>query len=186
MAKRELTKELLGDTLKKLSAGKQLDKISISEIVEAAGLNRQTFYYHFQDKQELICWMFDTAVAELTDAKEDGTLLDDVVDYLYRERAFYSAALTSEAQNNLREHIFQVYRKSYTEEIRQAAGEGAIDPAVMDQLSRFFSNGLTGSLVQWAQGGMKYENVRFIEEYPPFTKELLLFAVDKYAKRPCF
>ena len=34
---------------------KRLDKISISEIVGAAGLNRQTFYYHFRDKQELIC-----------------------------------------------------------------------------------------------------------------------------------
>ncbi|MEA5068147.1 MAG: TetR family transcriptional regulator, partial [Christensenellaceae bacterium] len=67
MSKPELTKQLLASTLKKLASGKHLDKISISEIVAAAGLNRQTFYYHFQDKQELICWIFDTDIARIMD-----------------------------------------------------------------------------------------------------------------------
>ena len=74
MPKPELTKKLIADTLKKLASGKHLDKISISEIVDAAGLNRQTFYYHFQDKQELICWIFDTDIATLTDKKQNNTL----------------------------------------------------------------------------------------------------------------
>ena len=42
MPKPELTKKLLADTLKKLISQKPLDKISVGEIVDAAGLNRQT------------------------------------------------------------------------------------------------------------------------------------------------
>jgi AcrR family transcriptional regulator len=35
-----------------------LDKISISDIVRRTGVNRKTFYYHFEDKDDLIRWVF--------------------------------------------------------------------------------------------------------------------------------
>jgi len=47
MAKPELTKQLIAQTLKKLMLNTPLDKISVQEIVDACGLNRKTFYYHF-------------------------------------------------------------------------------------------------------------------------------------------
>ncbi len=37
---------------------KPLDKITIKEIVDECGLNRQTFYYHFPDIFGLLEWMF--------------------------------------------------------------------------------------------------------------------------------
>lgn len=34
------------------------EKITISDIIEKAGKNRKTFYYHFIDKDHLIAWIF--------------------------------------------------------------------------------------------------------------------------------
>lgn len=37
---------------------KPLKKISVSDIVDKAGKNRKTFYYHFENKEHLIIWIF--------------------------------------------------------------------------------------------------------------------------------
>jgi len=88
MAKPELTKQLIAQTLKKLMLNTPLDKISVQEIVDACGLNRKTFYYHFRDKQDLVCWIFDTEFASLTDANHNNSVLDELVEHLYKNRTF--------------------------------------------------------------------------------------------------
>ncbi len=183
MPKTELTKHLIADTLKQLAKDKHPDKISIGEIVDAAGLNRQTFYYHFQDKQDMIGWLFDADVAKLKSRSRNTSLIDDLVEYLYAGRAFYAAALTSEAQNSLREHIFALFQGRLTEKIILLSNRRPLDDGVVLRISRFFAHGLTGSLVQWAQEGMKYESVRFMQMNASFTDELLAFTVQKYTRQ---
>ena len=48
------TKEMLAESLMKLLARRTLDKITIQDIVDDCGYNRQTFYYHFHDIYDLI------------------------------------------------------------------------------------------------------------------------------------
>ena len=43
------TKQALAASLKKLLRRKFLDDITVKEIVADCTVNRQTFYYHFQD-----------------------------------------------------------------------------------------------------------------------------------------
>ena len=45
----QITKNALATALKKLLSKKELSKITISNITEECGVNRQTFYYHFKD-----------------------------------------------------------------------------------------------------------------------------------------
>jgi AcrR family transcriptional regulator len=40
-----------------------LEKVSVSDVVEASGRNRKTFYYHFADKHALIVWVFRSDLA---------------------------------------------------------------------------------------------------------------------------
>ena len=49
-----ITKRAIAEALKKICREKPFDKISIADITSDCGLNRQTFYYHFQDKYELL------------------------------------------------------------------------------------------------------------------------------------
>ena len=50
----QTTKRALAASLKKLLQERPLDKIAIVEITLDCGVNRQTFYYHFQDIYNLI------------------------------------------------------------------------------------------------------------------------------------
>lgn len=183
MSKPELTKQLMADTLKTLASDKHLDKITISEIVNVSGLNRQTFYYHFTDKQDLICWIFDTEVATLTDKNNNNTLLDDVAEYIYSEKEFYTDALTSEVQNNLREHIYRVCHTRCLKKLLSILGNRQMDEKIFEVYARFFTHAIVGSFVQWAQEGMKTDDIHFLEEFAPFINDQLISFVERYAKK---
>lgn len=55
----QLTRQTLSAALKKLMETKPLSRITISEIVDSCGLNRKTFYYHFEDIYALLKWTLD-------------------------------------------------------------------------------------------------------------------------------
>lgn len=55
---------VLAESLIELSAKKPIDKITIKEITDKAGVIRPTFYNHFQDKYELIEWIIKSELLE--------------------------------------------------------------------------------------------------------------------------
>ena len=52
------TKTIFEESLLALNETKDLDKITISDILKKAGFSRQTFYNHFADKYELIQYVY--------------------------------------------------------------------------------------------------------------------------------
>ena len=51
---------VLSESLKELAQTRPIEKITIKEITDKAGVIRPTFYNHFQDKYELIEWIINT------------------------------------------------------------------------------------------------------------------------------
>lgn len=49
----------------KLSKDKNIDKITVKDIVDECGISRQAFYYHFQDILEVIEWASEQAFQKL-------------------------------------------------------------------------------------------------------------------------
>ena len=60
---------------------KPLSKITVSEIITDCGVNRKTFYYHFQDIYALLKWMLDEEAIEVV--KQFDMLVD------YREAILF-------------------------------------------------------------------------------------------------
>ncbi|MGE5631044.1 MAG: TetR/AcrR family transcriptional regulator C-terminal domain-containing protein [Caulobacteraceae bacterium] len=182
MSKPELTKILIAETLKKLAEEMPLDKISIQDIVDACGINRKTFYYHFQGKQKLVCWIFDSDMSKLNDVNKNGELINKIIRYMYSNKDFYVAALTSETQNNLREHLFELCYNECRLEIISMLGTREMAPQDIVLLARYFSNAIIGCLVQWAQEGMKTSPDEYHMDFSPITSECLKFIIDKFIK----
>lgn len=53
------TKKALADSLRKIMTHKSFSKITVSEIIADCGVNRKTFYYHFEDIYALLHWMLE-------------------------------------------------------------------------------------------------------------------------------
>ena len=89
--KSDQTKHMLTASLKKIMAQKPLNKISIREICEDCGVNRQTFYYHFNDIYDQLEWMFKQEEASFIKDNDDMLIWQDCLmrmfQYLEENRA---------------------------------------------------------------------------------------------------
>jgi AcrR family transcriptional regulator len=61
------SQSLIKKSLLELMAEKELDKISISDIVKRAGINRGTFYAHYRDVQNVLAEIENELIDELSD-----------------------------------------------------------------------------------------------------------------------
>lgn len=182
MAKPELTKESIAASLKTLCRGSNVDKISVSDIVKHAGINRQTFYYHFKDKQDLICWIFTHDISLLNDATQNNTRIDDLVDYMYAERIFYVSALSSNTQNSLNDHIYDIVSRFFNSEISLRLHGRTLDAENRALCCRFFSHALVGNIVSWAKAGMKITPEIFLSDFLPFLLHQLDMTITHYTQ----
>ena len=58
------TKYLLAEALKICMKKAPLEKITVKDITDTCGISRQTYYRHFQDKQDLVNWYFEKILNE--------------------------------------------------------------------------------------------------------------------------
>ena len=52
------TKAALAAAMRDMLAETAFSRISISALCQRCGVNRKSFYYHFRDKYDLVCWIF--------------------------------------------------------------------------------------------------------------------------------
>lgn len=92
-----ITKLALADSLKKLMAEKAFNKIRVDDIVRGCGLTRQSFYYHFKDKYDLMNWIYYTETARFMASYDtlkhwtDG--LKDLCYYMQQNKTFVTMPL---------------------------------------------------------------------------------------------
>ena len=110
MPRSNQTKRLLAQSLQEIMATTPLEKISVNDIVDHAGVGRNTFYYHFEDKYDLVNWYFQNGITsflvERSAYSSWDAMLDAIVDYLEQNKVFYCNALAYNGQNSLQEYAF--------------------------------------------------------------------------------
>ena len=91
---------VLAESLIELSAKKPIEKITIKEITDKAGVIRPTFYNHFQDKYELIEWIIKNDLLEamipLLNAGMDFEAIVLMLNQISANDVFYKKALKME------------------------------------------------------------------------------------------
>ncbi len=88
------TNQILADSIKALVMIKPVEKITIKEITDKAGVIRPTFYNHFQDKYELLEWIIHTEILEPAYPLIQNGLTNQAVLLVFmslqREKDFYT------------------------------------------------------------------------------------------------
>lgn len=95
---------LLAESLKELTESRPIEKITIKEITDKAGVIRPTFYNHFQDKYELLEWIIMTELLEPIKPLIRNGMAEQALILLFtsveREKSFYMKACRLEGQNS--------------------------------------------------------------------------------------
>ena len=59
------TKWLFAKTLRDMLRENTLRQIKVIDLCKACGTDRQTFYYHFRDKYDLVAWIYEQTFQEV-------------------------------------------------------------------------------------------------------------------------
>lgn len=153
------TKKLLADSLKKLMTTKPLNKISVYEIAEDCGVNRQTFYYHFHDIIDLLEWMLkEEALALFKDSGDSLSLSEGLLrllKYIQKNEALCLCTLQSLGHKHLRNFFYE----GINSVIRSIVDEFSADLNVSEKhkafIAHFYTVSFAGFLENWLQEGLK-------------------------------
>ena len=171
MSESILTKKIIADGFRTVMAKKSFEKITISDITDQCGLNRQTFYYHFQDKYELLNWILYTEV--ITPFTEDLTIdnwnekLLGILIVVKKNSRFYSNAFNTSHGDEFRQFLFNTVTGILCGVIDQIAEGQTVNPDDKQFIAEFLSYGVSGSVTNWVRTGMMHIRSRIF--YAPNT-----------------
>lgn len=148
MADSNITRRALSASLKELMQEKPFEKISVSDICQKCEMNRQSFYYHFKDKYDLVNWIFDNefiAVARKSEFADQWDFLEALCTYFYTNRDFYRRVLAVKGQNSFSEH----FREFLQPVLARGIGELLVDEYVQEFHVNFYSDALICTIERW-------------------------------------
>ena len=107
LSNNETTARLICEGLKNLLKTKNLDRIRIKEITDEVGLMRPTFYNYFQDKYEVVEYIFTHEVLEPMRPFLQSGLVKEAFHFMIvaiqKDSEFYRREIMRSSQNSFRD-----------------------------------------------------------------------------------
>lgn len=169
MANNRITKETFAKALKELLQERPLAKISVKDITSHCEISRNAFYYHFQDKYELINWIFyDDMLRNANSFNNPANLTNSFVDVckcLYKNREFYMACFQYVGQNSLFETIQNLYYELWklNLDMRYTESKVKLSEDELDLMAKLNAYALVGIITDWVKKGMHNNYMTYFE-----------------------
>ena len=153
------TKESLGAALKQMLTVKPIDKITVKDLVEICGVNRQTFYYHFDDVYDLLEWVFEEDANRVLPSEVVYEHWRDDVMMFFKYLADNSVFALNIYNSNSSIYMLRYFKRRLQGCIRSFAiivSDGKnIDRTDFEFVVEFYANGVVGLISQWLDLGMQ-------------------------------
>lgn len=153
--------DLLAASFKELACQQPIEKITIKQITDKAGVIRPTFYNHFQDKYNLLEWILIkelvTPVQPLLSAGMINEALILIFHNMEKEKDFYMHASKLQGQNSFRNLVEQGISFVLCSMIVEKMGiKKPINKWLTpEHLSEYYTQSMTYILMTWIQSGME-------------------------------
>ena len=155
------TKEVIIRTLLELLNEKPLAKITVKDIVERCGVNRNTFYYHFRDIPDVMYFTLKREVDRIMSSQmEIGSFMEGLV--LLVERMGENKKAILHLYRSADKEIMAKYLRELAEYIiTQYAGKDSELMRIPEEdrklLMHYEKCVIVGMLLDWMDQGMKYD-----------------------------
>ena len=179
------TKRMLAESLKSIMRKKSFSKITVSEIISDCGLNRKTFYYHFEDKYTLLKWMLEIEAVEVV--KQFDLMIDYeeaihfIMDYIEENDYIISCAYDSIGRDEMKKFFFTDFKELVSSIIDSAERE--VGKTLSDEyknfLCSFYTEALAGILIDWIKNRKEQNRQQVIEYLVKTMKASLLGIMEK-------
>ena len=167
------TKKEFAAALKKLMAVKPINKITVRELVAECGMNRNSFYYHFEDIYALFKWMVEAEAVEIV--KQYDFLMNYhevihfVLDYVENNQYLLSNAYNAIGQTGLKQFLYLDFISCMDAEYRKF-------------LCAFYTEAIAGTLLDYIIHPQDHSREKVISYVERLLRTTLPAAIGKAAE----
>lgn len=178
------TKIELANTLKRLMSKTSLEHITIKELVSECNVNRQTFYYHFQDIYELLGWIYKTEALESIknyksyDTWQLGFL--KIFQYVEANRAFCLCTFHSLGRDHLEEFLNALTFDLLLNVVEEVAQGKEVSNEAKSFIAKFYTYGFVSLMLEWLKSGTKESPKVIIDKLSKLVDGDISRAINKY------
>lgn len=183
-----LTKQHLVNCYMELAESMPIDKISVQNIVDKSNVNRNTFYYHFEDISALLRYIFDCGLCTaLQNHKRpfSSSVFPELANYITKNQRFYSRILFSKQSAVIEKHIFQFFYQCCRQDFIMSCEkyQMAFDEDFLQHNISYFANACYQTVIN----AVKTKNtlpddtrIQFMEQHRNITATLIDCLIKSY------
>lgn len=138
-----------------------LREITVKDIVQDCGVNRNTFYYHFKDIPALLEELVTEQADRIIAAQGPALSLADCLETAARFAQEHRQAMLHINQSGHRDLfelcLMDLCRRVVEDYASAAIGQVSIRPEDREILIRFYQCECFGQIVAWLNSGMRYD-----------------------------
>jgi len=158
------TRSFIIEAMMNLMKTKKFDKIKVKDITSEANINRSTFYYHFDDKYDLLNKILDKELEFLVQSynitnsniniKESGNKgILHLLQYFSQNASFYNNAFEIEGWDALQKYFKKRIKDLFLMWIEELASNDKLSVS-KEYLADFYTSAYTGIVIDWLKNKM--------------------------------
>ena len=183
----QLTRRAIAESLIKLLNDKPLDKITVKNVVEECGINRNTFYYHYRDIYDLVEDILNhEAEKVIKEYKEPSNWVEGFIQSaqfaLNNKKALYHI-YNSVERNMLERYLFRVSKNVMLTAVKSHADGLDVAQEDIQYIAMFYMHAIVGMIFDWLQDGMKVEPEPVIRRLGEIFDGNIRYTLEKISKR---
>lgn len=162
------TKELLSGAFWQLLEEKPFNKITVQNIVERCQVNRNTFYYHFQDIPALaefsIYTWADQLIKENCELGAPINCIRPITEEFTKRKNAFIHIYRSTNQDSFLRYLNDICFHAVYAYITKALGTISVSPEVQNTLIRYYKCAASGIILDWLNASASYDLTDFCEK----------------------
>jgi probable dihydroxyacetone kinase regulator len=156
-----LTKQAIVNSFVKLLNERPLDKITVKDVVEDCNINRNTFYYHYQDIYALLADIFEHEATKVVEENEEHQtwqegFIQSTQFVLQNKKAIYHV-YSSAHREYFERYLYKVAGDLMHKFVTKQAEGLDVDEEDIHYVEIFYKHALVGIFFEWIDGGMKID-----------------------------
>ena len=125
-------------------------------------MHRQSFYYHFRDKYELVNWIFNEEFLSFMKKNPHyntrWSFFNEICQYFYDNRDFYRKVLMVEEQNSFSEYFSNFLQNIFYQYLKIVLEENED----LDFYIHFYTDAIISAVKRWISSENCYQPEKFI------------------------
>ncbi|MCR5585770.1 MAG: TetR/AcrR family transcriptional regulator [Lachnospiraceae bacterium] len=152
------TKKAIINTFVELLNEVPFDKITVKDIVERCGINRNTFYYHYKDIYDLLTDVLHSDLSRAVDNSQNYDTwekgLVDALSFAIKNKKAVYHIYNSANREILKDYFRDIIKEITAKFILREAGTDDIPQDDLDFLGRMLDEAVMGIFEIWMEEGM--------------------------------